>query len=141
MALKYHPDKNPNNPEAEEMFKKINHAHGILSDEKKREIYDKHGSFGLYIADRFGDEVVEHIMMFSSKWFQCIFYSCCLLTGCFCCCCFCFCCFCCCGKCQPKINEDEEYPDVAEFEGADEDDEVPPASTAPTMPQSEPTAA
>ena len=30
LALKYHPDKNPNNAEAEEMFKKINHANGIL---------------------------------------------------------------------------------------------------------------
>lgn len=30
LALKYHPDKNPNNEEAEEMFKKINHANSIL---------------------------------------------------------------------------------------------------------------
>jgi curved DNA-binding protein CbpA len=72
LALKYHPDKNPNNPEAEEMFKKINHAHSILSDEKKREVYDKYGSFGLYIAEQFGDEVVGHIMLLSSKWFQVI---------------------------------------------------------------------
>lgn len=70
LALKYHPDKNPNNPEAEEMFKKINHAHSILSDEKKRELYDKYGSFGLYLAEQFGDEVVGKIMMFSSSWFQ-----------------------------------------------------------------------
>ncbi len=73
LALKYHPDKNPNNPDAEEMFKKINHAHSILSDEKKREVYDKYGSFGLYIAEQFGDEVVGHIMLFSSKWFQVTF--------------------------------------------------------------------
>ena len=51
-------------------FKKINHANSILSDEKKREIYDAYGSFGLYIADQFGDEVVHHVMLFSSKWFQ-----------------------------------------------------------------------
>jgi preprotein translocase subunit Sec63 len=31
LALKYHPDKNPDNAEAEEMFKKINHANSILS--------------------------------------------------------------------------------------------------------------
>ena len=55
-------------------FKKINHAHSILSDEKKRSIYDKHGSFGLYVADQFGDDVVEHLMLFSSKWFQVRFY-------------------------------------------------------------------
>ena len=31
LALKYHPDKNPDNEEAEEMFKKINHANSILT--------------------------------------------------------------------------------------------------------------
>ena len=30
LALKYHPDKNPDNPEAEEMFKKINSANAVL---------------------------------------------------------------------------------------------------------------
>lgn len=116
MALKYHPDKNPNNPEAEEMFKKINHANRILTDEKKRALYDKYGSFGLSIADQFGDEVVETLMMFRSKWFQCVFWSCCLLTGCYFCCCGCFCCCCCCGKCKPEPDEDAEVPDLAEFE-------------------------
>merc|ERR1711963_456019 len=38
------------------MFKKINHAHGILSDEKKRAIYDKHGSMGLYLAELENEE-------------------------------------------------------------------------------------
>ena len=51
-------------------FKKINRAHHILTDEKKRALYDKYGSFGLSIADQFGDEVVETLMMFRSKWFQ-----------------------------------------------------------------------
>ena len=56
-------------------------------------------------------------MMFSSKWFQCLFFSCCLLSGfCFGCCCCC-CCFCfCCGKCKPKEPEDKEFPDLADFE-------------------------
>jgi len=119
MALKYHPDKNPNNPEAEEMFKKINHAHSILSDEKKRPVYDKHGSFGLYLADQFGDEFVDTFMTMSSKWFQCFILSCFCLTGCCFGCCCCFCCFgFCCGKCKPKDNlgEDEEFPDLADFE-------------------------
>lgn len=123
LALKYHPDKNPNNPDAEEMFKKINHAHSILSDEKKREVYDKYGSFGLYIAEQFGDEVVGHIMLFSSKWFQCFFWSCCLLTGCYFGFCLCCCCCFCCGKCKPDVDEDGEVPDVAEFEGEAEDEE------------------
>ena len=38
-------------------FKEVNHAHSILSDPGKREIYDKYGSMGLYIAEQFGDEV------------------------------------------------------------------------------------
>lgn len=125
LALKYHPDKNPNNPEAEEMFKKINHAHSILSDEKKRDIYDEYGSFGLYIADQFGDEFVDTVMTFSNKWFQCAFWSCFVLTGFFCGCCCCCCCFCmCCGKWKPKdLDEDKEFPDIAEFEGEDDKDQ------------------
>ena len=51
-------------------FKKINHANHILSDEKKRGLYDKYGSFGLHIAEQFGDDVVETLMMFRSGWFQ-----------------------------------------------------------------------
>ena len=120
MALKYHPDKNPNNPEAEEMFKKINNANRILTDEKKRALYDKYGSFGLGIADQYGDEVVELLLMFYSKWFQCVFWSCCLLTGCYFCCCGCFCCCCCCGKCKPEPDEDAEVPDLAQFEEHDQ---------------------
>ena len=38
-------------------FKEVNHAHSILSDPSKREIYDKYGSMGLYIAEQFGEEV------------------------------------------------------------------------------------
>lgn len=48
LSLKYHPDKNPNNmQEAEEIFKKISYAYGILSDKEKRKIYDKYGREGL----------------------------------------------------------------------------------------------
>lgn len=46
-ALKYHPDKNPGNPEAEQQFKDISEAYEVLSDEKKRQIYDRHGTAGL----------------------------------------------------------------------------------------------
>ncbi|XP_064395120.1 dnaJ homolog subfamily A member 1-like [Halichondria panicea] len=46
MALKYHPDKNPG-PENEEKFKEIAAAYEILSDEKKRKVYDEHGEEGL----------------------------------------------------------------------------------------------
>ena len=39
-------------------FKAINHAHTILSDPNKKEIYDKYGTMGLYIAEQFGEEVM-----------------------------------------------------------------------------------
>ncbi|MDR0747115.1 MAG: molecular chaperone DnaJ [Helicobacteraceae bacterium] len=47
MALKYHPDKNQNNPEAEARFKQINEAYQVLSDEGKRSLYDRYGKAGL----------------------------------------------------------------------------------------------
>ncbi|BDQ29811.1 hypothetical protein ASB7_16480 [Helicobacter ailurogastricus] len=47
LARKYHPDYNPDNPEAEEKFKQISEAYGILSDDQKRQIYDRYGKEGL----------------------------------------------------------------------------------------------
>lgn len=46
MALKYHPDKNKA-PGAEEKFKEVAEAYDVLSDAKKKEIYDKYGEEGL----------------------------------------------------------------------------------------------
>ncbi|XP_064477393.1 dnaJ protein homolog 1-like [Ornithodoros turicata] len=46
LALKYHPDKNKT-PEAEEKFKEVAEAYEVLSDKKKRDVYDKFGEEGL----------------------------------------------------------------------------------------------
>lgn len=43
LAKKYHPDASPNDKKAEEMFKEINEAYEVLSDEEKRKVYDQFG--------------------------------------------------------------------------------------------------
>ena len=46
MAMKYHPDRNPNKKEVEERFKEINEAYAVLSDQEKRKQYDTFGAEG-----------------------------------------------------------------------------------------------
>ena len=68
--MKYHPDKNPGDAQAAEIFKEINTAHAVLSDPKKRKIYDRHGSLGIYIYDHFGEEGVTYYFTMNSCWFK-----------------------------------------------------------------------
>ncbi|KAK6304000.1 hypothetical protein J4Q44_G00264540 [Coregonus suidteri] len=89
LALKFHPDKNPDNPEAADKFKEINNAHAILNDCTKRNIYDKYGSLGLYVAEQFGEENVNTYFVLSSWWAKGLFIFCGLATGCYFCCCLC----------------------------------------------------
>jgi molecular chaperone DnaJ len=67
LAMKYHPDRNPDNPKAEEHFKEAKEAYEILSDGHKRAAYDQYGHAGVdasvgagaggfsNFADEFGD--------------------------------------------------------------------------------------
>ncbi|CAL1685085.1 unnamed protein product [Lasius platythorax] len=121
LALKYHPDKNPNNPEAAEKFKEINRAHAILTDLTKRNIYDNYGSLGLYVAEQFGEENVNAYFVVTSGWCKALFMFCGLITACYCCCCCCCCCNFCCGRCKPTPPEDSgAYHNLQEDE-SDED--------------------
>lgn len=134
LALKYHPDKNPNNPEAAEKFKDINRANTVLSDLTKRNIYDNYGSLGLYIAEQvnalnvhqrplidadglvsrrqFGEENVNTYFMLTSGWCKGLIIVCGILTCCYGCCCCCCCFNFCCGKYKPKPPEDEDYSNL-----------------------------
>lgn len=47
LAMKYHPDRNPNDQEAEEKFKEAKEAYEVLTDAQRRAIYDQHGHEGL----------------------------------------------------------------------------------------------
>lgn len=130
LALRHHPDKNPDNPSAAEKFREINHAYSTLSDEKKRRIYDEYGSFGLYVAEQFGDDNVNTYFRLTSPWCKVLLIFCGCITGCyFCCCCFCCCFNFCCGKCKPTTAYDDLDPQDAdgvdeEAHGGEEEDVV-----------------
>ncbi|XP_003386198.1 PREDICTED: dnaJ homolog subfamily C member 5-like [Amphimedon queenslandica] len=118
LALKYHPDKNPD-PEANDIFQNINNAHAVLGDERKRRIYDEYGPMGLKLAEQVGEERFAYM---DSKLLKCCVVFTCLATGC-CFCCF-FCCCCCCNCCCGLFAPDRQthgYPE--EFVFGEEDDQ------------------
>ncbi|MDO5509565.1 MAG: DnaJ C-terminal domain-containing protein [Weeksellaceae bacterium] len=61
IALKYHPDKNPDNREAEEKFKEAAEAYEVLSNAEKRARYDQFGHAGMSGAGGFGGMNMEDI--------------------------------------------------------------------------------
>jgi molecular chaperone DnaJ len=70
LALKYHPDRNPGNKEAEEKFKEISEAYEVLSDPEKRAIYDSYGYSGLKSSGYRGFEDVSDIFKTFSDIFE-----------------------------------------------------------------------
>jgi molecular chaperone DnaJ len=61
MALKYHPDKNPDDSKATENFKKVAEAFEILSDPEKRRVYDQRGMAGVHDTGFRGFESAEDV--------------------------------------------------------------------------------
>ncbi|RUM87971.1 MAG: molecular chaperone DnaJ [Thermodesulfatator sp.] len=70
LALKYHPDRNPGDREAEEKFKEISEAYEVLSDPEKRAVYDAQGFAGLHQRGFQGFEDVEDIFSAFSDLFE-----------------------------------------------------------------------
>ena len=60
-ALQHHPDRNPGDAKAEETFKAVSEAYEVLSDEKKKEIYDRFGHEGLSGRGYHGPRDVDDI--------------------------------------------------------------------------------
>src|SRR3954465_1551202 len=66
LAVKYHPDKNPGDPTAEDRFKEISEAYEILMDAEKRSAYDRfgHNAFAGAAASRGGGNYVDPFEVF-----------------------------------------------------------------------------
>lgn len=60
LAVKYHPDRNPGDKEAEDKFKEATEAYEVLSDEKKRPLYDQYGFAGVEGMDQGGGAQYSH---------------------------------------------------------------------------------
>jgi DnaJ-class molecular chaperone len=66
MALKCHPDKNGNTKEAQDKFGAVNNAYSVLSDPRKRQMYDSMGQDGVDSFEQMSDFRPEQMMKMMS---------------------------------------------------------------------------
>jgi molecular chaperone DnaJ len=71
LALRYHPDRNPEDPVSEEMFKLVAEAYYVLSDQHRRRVYDREGPEGLRDRGYQGFERSEDVLKtFAAEFFE-----------------------------------------------------------------------
>lgn len=66
LALRWHPDKNPDDPEATSKFQRISNAYAVLSDQQQRKVYDDTGLVGEEAGAGCPDDLEEMMEMFAA---------------------------------------------------------------------------
>ena len=66
LAMQYHPDRNPNNPEAEAKFKECSEAYSVLTDVEKRAAYDRYGQAAFSGGGGSGATATAHVWPFTT---------------------------------------------------------------------------